>query len=95
MTTREEFEAWAKGRFYLDTVIGSDGVTSEYVYDTTDSAWQAWQGSRQQAIEEAAKECDEMQAMWERQARGGDNTGASDFRADAAEQCAMGIRALK
>ena len=82
MTTREEFEAWALDQLQADGSLKID-------------PWLAWQAAKVQYLEEAAKECDLMQASWERQARGGDNTGASDFRADAAEQCAMGIRALK
>ena len=86
MNSREEFEAWL--------------ANSEWQKAADEDAWKdlcfvCWQASRAAALEEAAKECDLMQVMWERQARGGDNTGASDFRADAAEQCAMGIRALK
>lgn len=79
MTEREKFEAWTLTR----TEYGAE------------FAFAAWQASRAAALEEAAKECDFMRTMWERQARGGDNTGASDFRADAAEQCAEVIRAHK
>lgn len=83
MTTREEFDAW----FANETDNG-------YFWDY-ESALAGFEAARSVALEEAAKECDLMQASYERQAKGGDNTGASDFRADAAEQCALGIRALK
>lgn len=55
--------------------------------DYEDVAFRDWQTSRAFILEEAAKECDEMQAMFERQSLMNE--------ADAAEQCAMGIRALK
>lgn len=54
----------------------------------------AIKATRAATLEEAARECDEMAADQMEQARGGDNSGASDHRADAAEMLAYAIRAL-
>lgn len=82
MTTREEFEAWLKTFGAACTSLEvRDGL---YVSALTQSAWRAWQGSRNAYLEEAAKECDLI----------------CDAKVDldaayVAKQCAMGIRALK
>lgn len=94
MTTREEFEEWAE-KMGMDLSTAFFIENAAYLDDDTDLAFRAWQASRAAALEEAAKECDLMMRNYEYQASCGDNTGASDFRADAAEQCALGIRALK
>lgn len=46
MSERDEFEAWAIGRFYLDHIGGESEQAAEYAFDTTDAAWQAWQAAR-------------------------------------------------
>lgn len=51
------------------------------------SEFAAWQASRNAALEEAAKECDLMTNLFDAK--------VDLDAADAAEQCAMGIRALK
>lgn len=46
MRERDEFEAWAKSRFYLDQIGGESEQADEYAFDTTDAAWKAWQAAR-------------------------------------------------
>lgn len=46
MSEREEFEMWAKGRFYLDRIGGKNSYSDEYANDATYAAWAAWQGAR-------------------------------------------------
>lgn len=82
MTTREEFEAWLKT---FDAAQTSLEMRDDlYRSALTQRAWRAWQASRAAALEEAAKECELMQKHLDTQ-----------DAIDAAEQCAMGIRALK
>jgi hypothetical protein len=50
---------------------------------------------RNVALEEAAEECDARAEQYEREARGGDNSGASDHKAYASNDLARDIRALK
>lgn len=83
MTTREEFEAW----FDKEYAGATNHQLQALVNEMRDVKWIVWQAAYTAALEEAAKECDEMQAMFERQSLMNE--------ADAAEQCAMGIRALK
>lgn len=81
MTTREEFEAWAEPEGML---LGR--LVNDWRYESmaTEWAYRAWQAAKGQYLEEAAKECDLMQKHFDIQ-----------DAIDAAEQCAMGIRALK
>lgn len=55
MTSREQFEKWAKPnyRLYRNDTPGSD--LSEYQCPVANAAWKAWQASRAQALEDAAK----------------------------------------
>lgn len=80
MTTREEFNAW-----WNETWT----PVFEVMPGAMQLAWKevaevAWQASRAASLEEAAKECELTQKHFDTQ-----------DAIDAAEQCAMGIRALK
>ncbi len=58
--SREAFEAWCFGRFEIERQVTPSGWIN-YVSETTEGAWQGWQASRAQALEEAAAMLDSMQ----------------------------------
>ena len=78
-TTREEFEAWVKGR-------GMDVKR----HPISDTAWEAWQAAHlagQRAMRErAAKLCDGLHYRWR---FGDDDTDSGP------SECAAGVRALE
>ena len=84
MSSREEFEAWAKSRHFHN--LGFNG---------THLMWESWQASRAAALEEAAKECDLMQKHYLKDVAKYYPDATLEIKAEAAEECAMGIRALK
>lgn len=88
MTTREGFEAWLVSGY----LVGGTFEQHWRVMDSTakrevELAWRVWQAAKEQYLEEAAKECDLMSKSYD--------ASFELERSDAAEQCAMGIRALK
>jgi len=83
----EEFEKWAGAnglcleRDFEAPENYVDGMTQE-----AELAWNAaWQASRKQALEDAAKECDRIMQ---------ENDADSPYHAGGAELCADAIRAL-
>lgn len=58
MTSREQFEAWATNAGFIVTTK-NDG----YLYPATNSAWQAWQASRE-AIEVELPTTIEVHPFW-------------------------------
>lgn len=61
MTAREEFEAWWRKIYphHRREVLAHNVVRPErYALRRVQDAWQAWQASRNAALEEAAKECE-------------------------------------
>ena len=87
-TLRSEFEAWAAGRLELSRQ--KDG---EYKSTSAQLVWQAWQAGAKAEREACAKLCDEFGDDYMQQARGGDQSGASDHKACAATEIADAIRA--
>lgn len=71
MTTRDEFEKWASENWI-------DGLPKMI-------ALKVWEASRALALEEAAKECDEISRIYEED---------SPFHSGGADRCAETIRAL-
>ncbi|RZI60670.1 MAG: hypothetical protein EOP14_00100 [Pseudomonas sp.] len=59
MTGRERFEAWAVSRDYWISIIQDD---VGYKSPATRVAFEAWQESRRQALEEALGACDSVYA---------------------------------
>lgn len=89
MTTREEFEAAMQklGASIERSKLADEAVGIDYQWDDTEFMWQGFKLGRAAALEEAAKECDLMAKSYD--------ASFELERADAAEQCALGIRALK
>ncbi|MGI4776938.1 MAG: hypothetical protein ACRYGA_02275 [Janthinobacterium lividum] len=85
-----------KSRADFDASYDAFEFRREYdKYGPCEAAFTIWQASRKQALEEAAEEADSFADDYMAQARGGDNSGASDHKADAAEQIADAIRSLE
>ena len=90
MTSREKFEKWV--------------IEQKYAFRDKNGLWplggahlrhlrEAWQDATAEALESAAKECDEMAESWNRMAQGASD-GRYDFKCDAGDECADAIRAL-
>lgn len=90
----EEFEKWVRSK-YPDAWLHRLAGSTDYMVQSMQYMWEAWQASRKQAVEECAKECEWEHDSFVRQATGGDSSGASDHRADGARACAEAIRALQ
>lgn len=86
----EEFEKWATGK------VGSlaRGPNGGYQYFDAARAWEAWQTSRKQAVEECASLCDNFVDRVLRPA-GKYRTMDVDCYPETAAACAEAIRALQ
>lgn len=88
--TRKKFEQEMSSRGRSIGAREGHGYADRQV----DLLWQIWQASRKEALEDAAEEAGSWSEAYMDQARGGDNSGASDHKADAAKQIADDIRTM-
>ncbi|MDE4918384.1 putative nucleotidyltransferase component of viral defense system [Cupriavidus metallidurans] len=85
---RAEFEAWASENYYDVTRLKSE--YDNYKSYFTHVAWEAWQASRKQAVEEAAKLCERESTTSE----SGNDPFDSGYGC-ACDNLAIAIRALQ
>ena len=99
MTSREAFEAHIKSM--IESEAGEAQALArrpddDYITEWVRHQWWGWQTAIQHASDVAVKACEAERDEYMAQARGGDNSGHSDCRAEGADACADAIKeALK
>lgn len=89
----DAFRVWTAGIRKMLIEAGEKSAAARvdnYSFETFDAGWQA---SRREALDEAAKVCDELADGWNQTAQGATD-GRYDFMAEAGDRCADEIRAL-
>ena len=82
-TMREEFEKWVLEQPELTHRGSLERYDNGYAYGPTQIAWISWQAATEQALEKAAKRCEDACGLWTKK----------DYKA-AANHLAVVIRAL-
>ncbi|WP_186425055.1 hypothetical protein [Cupriavidus metallidurans] len=89
----EEFEKWAR-RKYLDAWLHRLAGSTDYMVQSMQYMWEAWQASRKQALDAAIAECEKLATLAEE-----DATLENDERflvyAKKYRRCSEAIRALQ
>lgn len=94
MTEREKFDDWAEANGFGQRMGGVLAIYEPDVFKAGDHAFEIWQASRKQALEEAIEEAEGSAKAYMGYARGSDNSGASDHKADALIDFVEELRAL-
>lgn len=81
----EEFEKWVRSK-YPDAWLHRLAGSTDYMVQSMQYMWEAWQASRKQALSEAANKCDE----WATQL-----TAYDSAKCATAETCAEIIREMQ